>query len=265
MHPEASRILTTLNSWVNTNEVLTLLVVATISGVAGWLFRVTRRGRRFGWSVLYDEPINQGDPSAKASAPSKDMLSPDMWEIVYQEGDKSKPPHPVTNGSLVVLEMRNIGWQPIRETDFDQQKDFTLRFPGRKVVHFKVRDNARYRALVHRDGAAAPKPGEGDSFTLPALQMNHNDGFKADALPFFPDVGAIPVNGYEPTRGNALDGHYTFLATEYLYTNGIPSGLVADLISFLASQPVIDQLRDTSYIACADLGGSKLDGACSRS
>ena len=65
MQPEASRILTTLNSWVNTNEVLTLLVVAAISGVAGWLFRVTRRGRRFGWSVLYDEPINQGDPSAK--------------------------------------------------------------------------------------------------------------------------------------------------------------------------------------------------------
>jgi len=517
MQPEASRILTTLNSWVNTNEVLTLLVVAAISGVAGWLFRVTRRGRRFGWSVLYDEPINQGDPSAKPSA-----LSPDMWEIVYSESDKSKPPHPVTNGSLVVLELRNIGWQPIRETDFDQQKDFTLRFPGRKVVHFKVRDNARYHALVHRDGAPAPKPGEGDSFTLPALQMNHNDGFKvlvllespspgqpaaadkvqvdgsiqggeiteytrhpgrvrrvliaavalsavagvvigvtlanralapapvcasgqveiegstafapvfnqvateyeqhcpgaqitvrgtgsvqgltdleqnqgttpliamydglpeqppdprfvqrpvgviifavvgnrslpanlfavgsgggltdaqitrayadphaggldfvpvgrssvsgtraafvrdvlngndaaeqgggrcpsargvclepttmdlltyvdqtpgaigyaeADALPFFPDVGAIPVNGYEPTRANALDGHYTFLATEHLYTNGIPSGLVADLISFLASQPVTDQLRDTSYIACADLGGSKLDGACSR-
>jgi len=87
---------------------------------------------------------------------------------------------------------------------------------------------------------------------------------EADALPFFPDVGAIPVNGYEPTRANALDGRYTFLATEHLYTNGIPSGLVAGLISFLASQPVTDQLRDTSYIACADLGGSKLDGACSR-
>lgn len=55
MHPEASRILTTLNSWVNTNEVLTLLVVATISGLAGWLAQVVRRRRKFGWCVLYDE------------------------------------------------------------------------------------------------------------------------------------------------------------------------------------------------------------------
>jgi phosphate transport system substrate-binding protein len=87
---------------------------------------------------------------------------------------------------------------------------------------------------------------------------------EADALPFFPDVGAIPVNGYEPTRANALNGSYTFLATEHLYTDNIPSGLTADLINFLTSPPVTRQLRDTSFISCSDLGGSKLSAACAK-
>jgi hypothetical protein len=65
MRPEADGVLTTLNAWINTNELLTLLAVAAITGFAGWLFGATRRGRRFGWNVLYDEPINQGDPSAR--------------------------------------------------------------------------------------------------------------------------------------------------------------------------------------------------------
>jgi ABC-type phosphate transport system substrate-binding protein len=86
---------------------------------------------------------------------------------------------------------------------------------------------------------------------------------EADALPFFPDVGAIPVGGYEPNRANALNGHYTFLATEHLYTNGIPGGRTADLINFLTSKAVTAQLRDTSFIGCSDLGGSKLSGNCS--
>jgi ABC-type phosphate transport system substrate-binding protein len=81
---------------------------------------------------------------------------------------------------------------------------------------------------------------------------------EADALPFFPDVGAIPVNGFMPSRANALDGSYSFLATEHLYTNGIPAGLTADLIDFLTSKAVTAQLRDTSFIGCSDTAGSKL-------
>jgi hypothetical protein len=78
-------------------------------------------------------------------------------------------------------------------------------------------------------------------------------------------VGAIPITGYMPTRANALNGDYDFLATEHLYTNGIPAGLAADLINFLTSSAVTALPRDTSFIACADLGGSKLSGACARS
>jgi hypothetical protein len=82
---------------------------------------------------------------------------------------------------------------------------------------------------------------------------------EADALPFFPNVGAIPVNGFAPTRTNALDGNYKIVTTEHLSTSGVPSGLAADLISFLKSAPVTAQLRATSsFIACGDLAGSAL-------
>lgn len=529
MHMEASRLLTTLNTWIYTPEVLTTLIVAAVSGLVGWLARTYSQRRRFGWNVLYDEQINQGDPSARRGGEQREQLAQDeqslapsqnMWEIVYQESGPAAPPYKVTNGSLVVLEMRNIGRQPIRETDFGEERDFTLRFPGRNVVHFKVRDNPRYHERVHRD-LATPKPGMGDAFKLPALLVNRGQGFKllvllesrnmhpptvyekpviegnieggkfieygrhlrrarnalivgvvlaavagvivgvalanqaltptpvcasgkltiegstafapvftqvvteyeqdcpgaqitvrgvgsvqglqdlerdtgstpiiamydglprqapdpqyvsqavgdvifavvgnrslppnlfevgkdggmtdsqiaqafqdpsiggfvpvgrssvsgtreafvktvlngddsseqnagscssltgvclenttmalltyvdktrnaigyaeADALPFFPGVGAIPINGYEPTRANALNGDYGFLATEHLYTNGIPTGLTEDVINFLTSTPVTAQLRDTSFIACADLSGSKLGGDCARS
>jgi phosphate transport system substrate-binding protein len=528
MYLEADGIITTVNTWINTPQVLTTLLIAAISGLAGWVLQAYSRRRRFGWNVLYDEQINQGDPSARHGHGPRDRpereaespaLSQNMWEIVYQESDPATPPYKVTNGSLVVIEMRNTGRQPIREADFGEDRDFTLRFPGRNVVHYKVRDNPRYHERVHRNGAGL-RPGKGDVFTLPALLMNRGQGFKllvllesrdehlptshekpviegsieggkfveygrhprrtrnvlitavalaavagiivgvalanralapapvcasgkliiegstafapvanevvteyeqhcpgaqitvrgvgsvqgladleqntgntpviamydglpgqgpdpqyvseavgviifavvgnrslpanlfqagtdggltdsqiaqayqdpsgsglvpvgrssvsgtreafvknvlngddspeqnagpcpsagrvcledttmelltyinetpnaigyaeADALPFFPDVGEIPVNGYEPTRTNALNGDYTFLATEHLYTNGIPTGLAADLINFLTSSPVIAQLRDTSFIACADLSGSKLSGACAR-
>ncbi len=89
---------------------------------------------------------------------------------------------------------------------------------------------------------------------------------EADALPFFPSVAAIPISvrgvGYEPTRGNTLNGDYPFYATEYLYTNGAPHGLAADIINFLASKAVAAQLSDTSFISCADLGSSHLTSGC---
>ena len=517
MHPEANGFLVWLNSQINTPQVLTALLVALIGGIAGWAVTTYRRRRRFGYSVLYDEAINQGDPFTHTAPGQAPAPSQNMWEIEYLDRDRSKPPYPVKNGSLVVIEMRNIGWEPIRESDFARE-EFTLKFPGRKVVHFKVRDNPLYHKVVHESSREPPEPGMEDSFTLPGLQMNHNDGFKlavllespvpnrkpepletegsilsgnfvsynqhprrmrtvvmvasvlalalgigggvalanralalapacasgkinfdgstaftpimnevateyeqdcpgaqvtvravgsvqgladlehntgttpvvamydglpgrapdpqyvgravgviifavvgnrslpanlftagdggmtdqqiaqafsdphagglnfapvgrssvsgtreafvsdllngddspeqkaarcpsasgvclqdttmnlltyvnqtpnaigyaeADALPFFPNVGAIPVNGYEPNRANALNGHYTFLATEHLYTNGIPAGLAADLINFLTSKAVTAQLRDTSFIGCADLGGPNLSGACS--
>ena len=63
-------------------------------------------------------------------------------------------------------------------------------------------------------------------------------------------------------RLNTLNGDYSFFATEYLYTRGIPDGLESDVIKFLMSKPVAAQPRDTSFISCSDLKGSKLSVEC---
>jgi hypothetical protein len=88
---------------------------------------------------------------------------------------------------------------------------------------------------------------------------------EADALPYFPNVGAIPINGYAPTQANALHGYYTFVATEHLYTKGAPAGLTKDFINFLTSSTVTAELRrGHSFIGCSDLGGSALRSRCSQ-
>lgn len=81
---------------------------------------------------------------------------------------------------------------------------------------------------------------------------------EADALPFFPNVGTIPVNTYEPIREDALSGNYPFVATEYLYTAGEPAGLTANYLDFLTSDPMTAQLRGHGFIGCSDVGGTKL-------
>lgn len=146
MRPEADAILVSLNSWINSRELFTTLIIAALTGLIGWAIGLPRRRRRLGMNVLYDEPINQGDPVARRpQGEASSQLSPNMWEIEYRDADTPGEPYPVTNGSLVVIEMRNIGWQPISEAAFGRSGEFTLRFPGRKVVHFKMRDNPGMR------------------------------------------------------------------------------------------------------------------------
>jgi phosphate transport system substrate-binding protein len=85
---------------------------------------------------------------------------------------------------------------------------------------------------------------------------------EADALPFFSDLGVVPIDGRAPTRDNALSGAYSFVATEYIYTAGSPAGLTADYLNYLTSDAMTARLRDHGYIGCSDLPGTKLDGAC---
>lgn len=86
---------------------------------------------------------------------------------------------------------------------------------------------------------------------------------ESGAISFFPGVGVIPIGGYAPTPGNVRDGHYTFDATEYLYTKGKPTGLAGDVMSFLNSTAESDRISDTSgFIPCRNLGGSKVANAC---
>jgi ABC-type phosphate transport system substrate-binding protein len=86
---------------------------------------------------------------------------------------------------------------------------------------------------------------------------------EADALPFFPSVREIAIDGVLPSPQAALNGSYKFVATERLYTRGQLTGLGADFLSFLTSSPVLTPLRtSTSFLGCPDLAGSKLSADC---
>jgi ABC-type phosphate transport system substrate-binding protein len=85
---------------------------------------------------------------------------------------------------------------------------------------------------------------------------------EADAVPYFTNLKVIKVDGYPPTRDTVLNQRYRFVASEYLYTAGQPAGLTAAYISYLTSDPMSARLRDHAFIACSDLAGSSLGGAC---
>ncbi|SEM44558.1 PstS family phosphate ABC transporter substrate-binding protein [Streptacidiphilus jiangxiensis] len=85
---------------------------------------------------------------------------------------------------------------------------------------------------------------------------------EADALPYFPDVQVVAVDGQTPSTASVVSGAYPFVATEYLYSADRPAGLVADFLDFLTSPAETAAVRGHGFIACTDLRSTKLDGAC---
>ena len=64
IHLVAEGVLPRINKWLTETQVLSGLAGVLLTGLVAWLYGLIRQRRRFGWNVLYDEPINQGDPSA---------------------------------------------------------------------------------------------------------------------------------------------------------------------------------------------------------
>jgi ABC-type phosphate transport system substrate-binding protein len=85
---------------------------------------------------------------------------------------------------------------------------------------------------------------------------------EADALPYFPNVMTVPINGTLPTRAATLRGAYHFVATEYLYTAERPHGLTSAYLDYLSSDAMAVRLRDRDYIGCTELSGTSLSGQC---
>lgn len=85
---------------------------------------------------------------------------------------------------------------------------------------------------------------------------------EADALPYFPNVNIVSIDGTLPTREATLRGSYHFVATEYIYTVGQPHGLTADYLDFLTSDAMSVRLRDRDYVGCAELSGTAVAGQC---
>lgn len=204
------------SSWIDVPEIITALTVAAITAAVTLTWhRLTKSRRRFGWSLLYDEPVNQGDPldNQKNSSQngSGEENSPDrarqreMWKILYESETRGIGPYEVKNGSLVAIEMRNIGTLPIRESNFDNEK-ITCQFPGRKVVHFKIRDNDDYRDQVLRDPSGLPVPGQSEQFDLPATALSMGESFKVLVL-LESKKGERPQQNKKPEVKGGLGGN----------------------------------------------------------
>lgn len=160
MRGEAFDVLTGLNSALDSRGLLTGLTVGVVTFVCGLVYGRFRKRRLISWAVLYDEPINRTFQDD----------GPDMWEISSQGQEIDK-------GSLVVLDIASAGRDDIVESDFALPLSF--QFPGREVVHFKVRDSehVRRKTIDTPDEEMQP-PDDRSKIVLPLFSLNRGIGFK---------------------------------------------------------------------------------------
>src|SRR6516164_6958081 len=126
MHPMANGFLSTLSAWTGGPQLFGGLIIAAIGGIASLLVGAYVSRRRLGYTVLYDQQINQGDPvrrplaSARSGGPAdaaQATPSLHMWDIVYTDHATGADERKVEDGSLVVMRLRNAGWQTIKAED----------------------------------------------------------------------------------------------------------------------------------------------------
>lgn len=175
MSVQASGVLDRVNTLIDSKEALTALTVALVTAVGTGVWALLKRRRRIEWRILYDEPINQGDPDGDQH---------NLWEIEFG-GER------VDKGSFVVLEVRNAGSDNITGADFDPPPDedyaFCFEFGGRRVRNFKVRDiprrshNDDYRGRIQRF-ARAVDPSHPGRLALPRISFNRRSAFKLMVL-----------------------------------------------------------------------------------
>ena len=170
----------TVNSVIDSRDVLGALLVAAVTAVSGLAWRGWRQLRRVTWTVPYDETINQGA---------------DLWEIT-SHGQS------IEHGSLVLIEVRSTGSQDIEEGHFAVPLSFL--FAGRRVVDYKVRDSPGLHDIIKRHRDAAPPVSDDSKIELPPLPLNRGTGFKLLVL-LTGDSGAIEAGGV--VRGGRIARH----------------------------------------------------------
>jgi hypothetical protein len=224
-----------MSSWIDVREVITAVIVASITapGALYWK-KLTRARRRFGWNVIWDEPINKGGPLTDSNHRPRGGLDEEITSDPARQGEMWKityGPYEVKNGSLVGIEMRNAGSIPIRESDFVGDR-LICQFPGRKVVHFKIRDNDRYRDTV-LGSERTLDPDKPDRFDLPAPKLTLGESFKVMVLLDSP-VGGRPERSKNPkVKGDILGGSfvkYGRLSWRRLWPWIVPGVLVAGVL-----------------------------------
>ncbi|NUR02568.1 MAG: hypothetical protein HOY79_40355 [Streptomyces sp.] len=150
------------------------LVAALAASLGAYWLDKYQGWRRISWSEIYNGPINKH---------INHQPPPGMWEIHWQGRQ-------ISEGSLVILEVRNSGVQTLEPEHFAAPLSF--RFEGKKVVHFKVRDaeeplqtalRPAVRAALQPepadgDGDRRPAPRQSDSITLPPFTLNKQEHFR---------------------------------------------------------------------------------------
>ncbi|GGY96180.1 substrate-binding domain-containing protein [Streptomyces nitrosporeus] len=179
----------------------TLTAVVSSGFAASWLNRY-QGWRRISWSEVYNGPINKHINSRPPHG---------MWQI-HWEGRQ------ISEGSLIILEVRNSGVQTLEPEHFATPLVFT--FTGKKVVHFKVRDaNEPLEAALRpaqRPRLVSDAPGGGhgpqaagrgpsDTIVLPLFTLNRREYFRLLVLLEDDGTGNSP-KPLKITSGGTLKG-----------------------------------------------------------
>lgn len=238
------------------------LVCALSAALAAFGFDRYQGWRRISWSEVYNGPINKHINSRQ---------SPGMWEIHWQGRQ-------ISEGSLVILEVRNSGVQTLEPEHFAVPLHFT--FHGRKVVHFKVRDtNASLEAALRPQPVSPAR--QSDTIGLPTFTLNRRERFRLLVLleddgagagvPVKPAVtsdGKLKGGRIKRTAGRARRRWATALVVTAVAACGVGAGVYANNRSLAleatcsrgtlevagssAFSPLVHQVKEAYQDQCAD-------------
>jgi ABC-type phosphate transport system substrate-binding protein len=161
--------------------VLVGVVVAYFTALIGQYIQ-DRRRPLISWSVLFDGPV--------------DLSAPGMWDITWDG-------QPVNDASLVILEIADSGSSILDAGSWEVPLTFS--FPGRRVIHFKVRDSVIFEQLIKtppyakdaQEDTKAKIIGE-EKVQLPKIRIKRRDRFKLHVLLTGTGTGVTPGGRLTP-------------------------------------------------------------------
>lgn len=127
-----------------------------------------------------------------------------------------------------------------RDSASGTREAFEGLFLGKDDAGEEIRiDETICGAVVNSNGAVAQTV-EGDAGAIGYMSLGIVTEYTA--------IKATKVDGVEATTDNMKSGDYTYYRNFNLITIGEPEGLVAELISFCASEQAVDYLESKGYV-----------------
>jgi hypothetical protein len=218
-----------------------LVCALCASLVAFWLDRY-QGVRRISWSEVYNGPINKH---------INHQPPPGMWEIHWQ-GRQNQLSQIFTEGGFRDEDgrMARTPVAVVRADGSGTRNAFEERVTGGQGTPPAPRCTAGSTGVCSVGSTME---------LLDYVNRTKNAiGYaEANALPFFPNVRTVPINGTPPAKESVLDGDYLFWASEVLYTRAGASGLTRNFLDFLRSRGVSKLLEGQGFLPCRELRDSK--------